>query len=328
MGTQEEKLAGKEPHRDNTLLCGNIKKMAELIQKDKQAKGTTPYTMNAAFKDLGISYRSYLRWRDEPGNGISPGSLDILFKKYKGTFLPPLKSADDLIEKDISEELQLISNLSINFLKLFCNTYNVYYFSSHVPEEIHFGRLRLFTEGEHVSAKLVIGLPESDSLHDPDLNRIFDKNSNSFDEYNKYKSKQIRFEDRNSYYYYGTAEISAPMLILTMYGRDKDNRENDHKLQVLINVRKIIDREIEEPGGRPYLTGMSTVISMPNKKHSSLRIFRMGLSGWDIPDKDINSLIPLLRHNHTENQRIIMTEEDDRNWLSATAKYQPKTAEN
>ena len=118
------------------------------------------------------------------------------------------------------------------------------------------------------------------------------------------------------------------MLILTMYGRDKDNRENDHKLQVLINVRKIIDREIEEPGGRPYLTGMSTVISMPNKKHSSLRIFRMGLSGWDIPDKDINSLIPLLRHNHTENQRIIMTEEDDRNWLSATAKYQPKTAEN
>lgn len=177
MGTQEEKLAGKEPHRDNTLLCGNIKKMAELIQKDKQAKGTTPYTMNAAFKDLGISYRSYLRWRDEPGNGISPGSLDILFKKYKGTFLPPLKSADDLIEKDISEELQLISNLSINFLKLFCNTYNVYYFSSHVPEEIHFGRLRLFTEGEHVSAKLVIGLPESDSLHDPDLNRIFEKNA-------------------------------------------------------------------------------------------------------------------------------------------------------
>ena len=221
-----------------------------------------------------------------------------------------------------------ISNLSINFLKLFCNTYNVYYFSSHVPEEIHFGRLRLFTEGEHVSAKLVIGLPESDSLHDPDLNRIFEKNSNSFDEYNKYKNKQIRFEDRNSYYYYGTAEISAPMLILTMYGRDKDNRENDHKLQVLINVRKIIDREIEEPGGRPYLTGMSTVISMPNKKHSSLRIFRMGLSGWDIPDKDINSLIPLLRHNHTENQRIIMTEEDDRNWLSATAKYQPKTSEN
>ena len=56
MGTQEEKLAGKEPHRDNTLLCGNIKKMAELIQKDKQAKETQMLSLKEALDQINAVY--------------------------------------------------------------------------------------------------------------------------------------------------------------------------------------------------------------------------------------------------------------------------------
>lgn len=324
MGTHEEKLAGTEPHRDNTLLCGNIRKMVKLIKDDAKTKSEEHYSSEDAYKDLGITYKSYRRWENEPNHLIHKRSLDPLFRNYNEKFLPPLDKPEDLIDRDITGEMRLINNINIDFLKLFCNTYNVYYYSAHGPEEIHFGLLRLFIEGESIRAKLVIGIPKTEYLHDPELNNVFKSNSNSFEQFKSYRKNRKRLEDRYCYYYYGTAEISAQMLILTMYGRDRNNRANDHKLKVLINIRKIIKRQMEKADNKPYWGGIGTALSMPNEKHMSLRIYRMGLSEWELPNEGIELVRALLRHNHAENHRIVMTEEDDRAWMYVLAKYQPQ----
>ena len=324
MAAQEQNASKKEVQKNNMILCANIEKMVELIKEDKHMKGLDTYSSEAAYKDLGITYTSYRRWKNEPDHLIAKRSLIPLYQRYTEKFLPSLSKPADLIDKDITGEMRIISNTNIDFLKLFCNTYNVYYYSAHIPEEIHFGRLRLFTEGERVSAKLVIGIPKSDGLHDVDLCKVFEKDSNSFNEYKTYRRKLTRIEESYCYYYYGTAEISSHMLILTMHGWDRNNHENDHNLKVLINVRRIIKRSLEISDGRPYLAGMSTVISMPNEKHMSLRIFRMGLSLWELPDESLDLFSALLRHNHAANHRIIMSENDDGAWFHIAAKYQPE----
>ena len=81
-------------------------------------------------------------------------------------------------------------------------------------------------------------------------------------------------------------------------------------------------RQSENADRRPYLGGMSMVINMPNTKNANLRIFRMGLSKWELPDEGVELFGALLRHNHEENHRIIMSDNDDRAWFHVVAKYQ------
>ena len=322
MAAESKKSTEKADQRNNLLLCDNIQKMAELIRDDKRVKGDISYRLEDACKELGITYTSYRRWKNNPENLIAKRSLDPLYKNYLEKFLPSVSKPDDLIEKDLTGEMRLFNNMSIDFLKLFCSTFYVYYYSDLGPEEIHFGLLRLFTEGEGVSAKLVIGIPKAEGLHDADLIKVFVKDSNSYAEFKAYRKKRKRIEERYCHYYYGSVAISGPMLVLNMHGRDRNNNENDQELKVLINIRRIMTRQSENADRRPYLGGMSMVINMPNTKNTNLRIFRMGLSKWELPDEGVELFGALLRHNHEENHRIIMSDNDDRAWFHVVAKYQ------
>lgn len=292
-------------------LYRNVKQMHDELTKSKGV------SYDEAYELLCISAITHRRWKNSVINPKRQ-TAEALLDAYNRLFLPPINDFQTLRNHYI-EEMHLKNPESQTKIDRFLGDYYLYYFSDHYKNEIHGGKLSIYKDNIGPHVKMIIGIIDQDRLENKTFLEVFKKAEESFDLFIKYKDEQKTYLNRRCYYYSGDVLVDNNLLEFKLNG--SENR-NTHREYVFFDLKRIIT-ETENTTGNPrtYKGGLGIVFAFPNKQHRDMRMLRLGISRWKIDYKD-ERLKKILSHRLTSNNRLIVSEEDDRRWFDLMILYE------
>ena len=297
---------------NNTILYDNVENMVNLLTNVKEA------TIEQAYDLLNISGITHARWKDN--DNTKKATIQALFKRYNDWFLPTLDNENDLKNKRITN-MALRNPNAQKDIERFCGNYYIYYFSDHYKNEIHGGMIRIYKSEGSNYIKMINGIRDVKLLASKEFLNLFSSDTESFDEFIKFKESLPYLIDRRCYYYSGYVSVRETIFSLHLSGTEQ---RNEHSQIAIFDLQRVNTGMDKNTGNiRKYRGGLGFVISPSNKQHRNIRAYRMGISRWKI-NYDDPELKNLLKHTVTDYERNILTEEDDRRWYDLIVQYEKK----
>ncbi len=184
-------------------------------------------------------------------------------------------------------------------------TYYGYYYAGLEEEARIYGAvLKLYNDGHSVSACMIAGLTDDDTLLDPKLRQILEARKINVDAYREYK-KNLPLAKRRTSIYMGPATYSSGVLTLAIKDADRDG--------TFLHVRIPVGVEV----GEKYI-GSLGVITMVNEDYD-IQFLKVGIERADDEELDAVSLtdaklLDLLKIKKATNEHVYLEMADNSRW--------------
>ena len=275
------------------------------LNKIMKALGCNEYNIHNEFSDFPISRTTLIRWLRKDTLPNKSLFANPSFLSFFNEYLEPKLDSYSLFYKQELLELKAKNKKYQNGLSSkYQGEYYIYYFSNHYEDIIHSGKILLFQNSNHIEARMVIGIQNSNQYENILFDKIFNNSINNeeayilFLEYKKsLKTKLLK----RCYYYGGIVYFNDYSIEIPFSGKGNHNRHHQN-LYLVLNQSK--DK---------YIGGLGLVLATPNNQHQDYRCYKMGISRFELQLND-SRIQKLLKMSVSEHNRIIISPKDDLSW--------------
>lgn len=282
------------------------------INRILEALDCTVHTIHTRYEDFPIHRNTLIRHLDAENKKNNPSVtyLKQLYEFYNKHFEPKLSGSKVLGNSQLADIN--ISSEQTDILR-YVGEYRLYYLSNHYKDEVHGGKMKVFSKNGEIFAKMVIGVQDESQYENEHLMQAFsqldrDKARLSFDQYRKELQTRKR---KRCYFYEGNVSVINDLTVMIEF---KGIEHHDtHRQTFLLNVKRKTPNKDGKTKAHAYIGGMALVLATPNEDHPQIRSYRVGISSVPLKLND-NRVAELLRLHVNEYGRIMIAPEDDMKW--------------
>lgn len=208
---------------------------------------------------------------------------------------------NEYLEKGDSKR-GLFDNSGIN--KLTGLYYGYYYAGIEDQAQIYGCVISIFNDGNYVSAYMVAGLTDDDTLTDPEIKKMIGSNDFDYLAYDEFRKKLPLAKQRTTIYT-GPVTYSPGIMTLTLKDFDKEN--------VFLNIRIPVSNEV----GDRYIGGLGVITMV--KEDFNIQFLKLGIERAD--DAELKALklsdsklLDLLSIKKAVNEHIYLQPNDNVRW--------------
>lgn len=272
----------------------------------------TTSTIYTHYEDFPIDRNTLKRHLNVDKRRKNPSAdyLEILFKFYNKHFEPKLSAWKVLGNTHLVD-----INLSLEQTDVlrYIGEYRLYYLSNHYEDEVHGGKMKVFSKNGGIFARMVIGIQDESQYENKNLMQAFSQSDGEKARaaFAQYRKELLTRKRKRCYFYEGNVSIINDLTVMIEFKGIEHH--NTHRQTFLLNVKRKTPNKDGKPKTHKYIGGMALVLATPNEDHPQIRSYRAGISS--VPLKlDDSRIVELLKLKVNEFGRITIAPEDDGKW--------------